>query len=150
MKPAQFDYVSPSTVEAAVEALVASNGEGKVLAGGQSLLPLLNFRMARPAVLVDLNRIRGIVLHRGSRRPHRHRRADPASRARVLATDCRETTGYVRCDAPRRSSGDPQSRHHRGKPLPCGPCGRTTNARDVLRSRNNELGYVGASDDFAR
>lgn len=60
MKPAQFDYVSPSTVEAAVEALVASNGEGKVLAGGQSLLPLLNFRMARPTVLVDLNGIEGL------------------------------------------------------------------------------------------
>jgi CO/xanthine dehydrogenase FAD-binding subunit len=60
MKPAPFDYVSPSTVEAAVEALVASDGEGKVLAGGQSLLPLLNFRMARPKVLVDLNRIEGL------------------------------------------------------------------------------------------
>jgi CO/xanthine dehydrogenase FAD-binding subunit len=60
MKPAKFEYVLPMTVEAAVEALVASNGEGKVLAGGQSLLPLLNFRMARPAVLVDLNGIRGL------------------------------------------------------------------------------------------
>jgi CO/xanthine dehydrogenase FAD-binding subunit len=69
MKPAQFDYVSPSTVEAAVEALVASNGEGKVLAGGQSLLPLLNFRMARPAVLVDLNGIEGLsyIEDRGDR-----------------------------------------------------------------------------------
>jgi carbon-monoxide dehydrogenase medium subunit len=47
-------------VGAAVAALVASNGEGKVLAGGQSLLPLLNFRMARPAVLVDLNAIKGL------------------------------------------------------------------------------------------
>jgi CO/xanthine dehydrogenase FAD-binding subunit len=60
MKPAKFEYVLPMTVEAAVEALVASNGEGKVLAGGQSLLPLLNFRMARPAVLVDLNGIKGL------------------------------------------------------------------------------------------
>jgi CO/xanthine dehydrogenase FAD-binding subunit len=60
MKPAKFEYVSPSTVEAAIEALVASNGEGKVLAGGQSLLPLLNFRMARPSVLVDLNGIKGL------------------------------------------------------------------------------------------
>ena len=60
MKPAKFEYVLPSTVDAAVEALVASNGEGKVLAGGQSLLPLLNFRMARPAVLVDLNGIKGL------------------------------------------------------------------------------------------
>ena len=60
MKPAQFDYVSPTTVDAAVEALVASNGEGKVLAGGQSLLPLMNFRMTRPTVLVDLNGIQGL------------------------------------------------------------------------------------------
>jgi carbon-monoxide dehydrogenase medium subunit len=69
MKPARFDYVSPSTVEAAIEALVASNGEGKVLAGGQSLLPLLNFRMARPAVLVDLNGIEGLsyIEDRGDR-----------------------------------------------------------------------------------
>jgi carbon-monoxide dehydrogenase medium subunit len=69
MKPAKFDYISPSTVEAAVEALVASNGEGKVLAGGQSLLPLLNFRMARPSVLVDLNRIEGLsyIEDRGDR-----------------------------------------------------------------------------------
>src|SRR5262249_31900679 len=60
MKPAKFEYVLPSTVDAAVEALVASNGEGKGLAGGQSLLPRLNFRMARPAVLVDLNGIKGL------------------------------------------------------------------------------------------
>lgn len=69
MKPAQFDYVLPSTVDAAVEALVASNGEGKVLAGGQSLLPLLNFRMARPTVVVDLNGIAGLsyIEERGER-----------------------------------------------------------------------------------
>jgi CO/xanthine dehydrogenase FAD-binding subunit len=69
MKPARFDYVLPATVEAAVDALVASNGEGKVLAGGQSLLPLLNFRMARPSVLVDLNGIEGLsyIEDRGDR-----------------------------------------------------------------------------------
>ncbi|MCP4616758.1 MAG: xanthine dehydrogenase family protein subunit M [Bradyrhizobium sp.] len=69
MKPTRFDYVSPATVEAAIEALVASNGEGKVLAGGQSLLPLLNFRMVRPSVLVDLNRIEGLsyIEDRGDR-----------------------------------------------------------------------------------
>src|SRR5215213_4111856 len=58
MKPARFEYVAPTTLDAAVAALAAANGEGKVLAGGQSLLPLLNFRMARPAVLVDLNGIK--------------------------------------------------------------------------------------------
>lgn len=60
MKPAKFDYIAPATVEAAVEALRAANGEGKVLAGGQSLLPLLNFRMTRPGLLVDLNGIPGL------------------------------------------------------------------------------------------
>jgi carbon-monoxide dehydrogenase medium subunit len=58
MKPAKFEYVAPTTLDAALEALAAANGDGKVLAGGQSLLPLLNFRMARPAVLVDLNGIK--------------------------------------------------------------------------------------------
>src|SRR6185312_13412959 len=60
MKPARFDYVVPATVDAAIEALRAAKGEGKILAGGQSLLPLLNFRMARPAVLVDLNGIKAL------------------------------------------------------------------------------------------
>jgi CO/xanthine dehydrogenase FAD-binding subunit len=58
MKPASFEYVAPTTVDAAVQALAAADGDGKALAGGQSLLPLLNFRMARPSVLVDLNGIK--------------------------------------------------------------------------------------------
>ena len=60
MKPAKFEYVAPTTLDAAVEALAAANGEGKVLAGGQSLLPLLNFRMTRPTVVVDLNGIKDL------------------------------------------------------------------------------------------
>jgi carbon-monoxide dehydrogenase medium subunit len=58
MKPDRFEYVAPSTLDAAVKALAAANGDAKILAGGQSLLPLLNFRMARPALLVDLNGIK--------------------------------------------------------------------------------------------
>ncbi len=58
MKPVKFDYIAPTTLNAAVEALAAANGEGKILAGGQSLLPLLNFRMVRPSILVDVNGIR--------------------------------------------------------------------------------------------
>lgn len=60
MKPAPFDYVAPTSLEAAVAALAAANGDGKVLAGGQSLMPLLNFRMTRPAVVVDLMHIPGM------------------------------------------------------------------------------------------
>lgn len=55
MKPASFRYVKPETVDEAL-ALQAEHGdEGKVLAGGQSLVPLMNMRMAQPAVLIDLN-----------------------------------------------------------------------------------------------
>jgi carbon-monoxide dehydrogenase medium subunit len=57
MKPAAFVYIAPNSLEAAVEAIAAANGDGKILAGGQSLMPLLNFRMARPSVIVDLMHI---------------------------------------------------------------------------------------------
>ena len=60
MKPAKFDYIAPTTLDAAIEALVAADGEGKVMAGGQSLMPLLNFRMARPTIIVDLAKIPGL------------------------------------------------------------------------------------------
>jgi len=60
MKPAAFDYVRADSVAEAVAALVASDGSGKVLAGGQSLVPLLSMRLARPSVLVDINKIPGL------------------------------------------------------------------------------------------
>jgi carbon-monoxide dehydrogenase medium subunit len=60
VKCAPFEYVRPSSVAEAVAALTAADGEGKVLAGGQSLVPVLALRLARPAVLVDVNRIPGL------------------------------------------------------------------------------------------
>ncbi|HVI66890.1 MAG TPA: FAD binding domain-containing protein, partial [Bradyrhizobium sp.] len=57
MKPAKFDYVVPRTLEEATAALATANGDGKILAGGQSLVPMLNFRLLKPALLVDINRI---------------------------------------------------------------------------------------------
>jgi carbon-monoxide dehydrogenase medium subunit len=60
MKPPVFDYIAPTSVEAAVAALAAAAGEAKVLAGGQSLMPMLNFRLLRPSILVDINRIAGL------------------------------------------------------------------------------------------
>ena len=60
MKPPPFAYECPSDVAEAVALLAAHGGEARPLAGGQSLVPLLNFRLARPAVLVDLNRIEAL------------------------------------------------------------------------------------------
>jgi aerobic carbon-monoxide dehydrogenase medium subunit len=57
MKPPPFEYVAPTSIDEAVAALAQGGTEAKLLAGGQSLVPLLNFRLARPALLVDLNRI---------------------------------------------------------------------------------------------
>lgn len=60
MKCAPFDYVRASSVEETVKVLGEADGEGKILAGGQSLVPVLALRMARPAVLVDVNRVPGL------------------------------------------------------------------------------------------
>ncbi len=55
MKPAAFEYLAPDSLDAALAAVAEHGGEGKVLAGGQSLIPVMNFRLAQPAVLIDLN-----------------------------------------------------------------------------------------------
>ena len=57
MKPAPFEYLVADSLQAALEALAAGRGEAKILAGGQSLMPILNFRLARPHTLIDINRI---------------------------------------------------------------------------------------------
>ena len=57
MKPAPFKYYAPTTVEEALGHLAEHGYDAKVLAGGQSLVPMLNFRLAQPAVLVDLNNV---------------------------------------------------------------------------------------------
>lgn len=57
MIPAPFDYVRPSTVDEAVQALATAGEDAKVLAGGQSLLPVLRMRLAAPTTLIDLGRV---------------------------------------------------------------------------------------------
>jgi len=60
MKPARFEYFCPGTVDEAAGLLARYGDEAKVLAGGQSLIPLLKLRFASPATLVDINRIGGL------------------------------------------------------------------------------------------
>src|SRR5438477_7253158 len=55
MKPPPFEYHDPSTLDEALGLLAEHGYDAKVLAGGQSLVPLLNFRLARPERLIDLN-----------------------------------------------------------------------------------------------
>lgn len=60
MKPAPFEYVRPASVEQAIDALVEGGPGARVLAGGQSLIPTLNFRLAEPSLLVDLAALDGL------------------------------------------------------------------------------------------
>ena len=60
MKPAPFEYFDPRTVDEAVALLREHGEDAKILAGGQSLMPLLNMRMARPEALVDLSKVTGL------------------------------------------------------------------------------------------
>jgi len=57
MKPPPFHYLAPETIAETVELLARHGAEGKVLAGGQSLMPMLNFRIARPETLIDINNV---------------------------------------------------------------------------------------------
>src|SRR5271156_5579720 len=60
MKPPVFDYVAATSIDMALAVLADAAGEAKILAGGQSLMPMLNFRLLRPSILVDINRISGL------------------------------------------------------------------------------------------
>jgi carbon-monoxide dehydrogenase medium subunit len=60
MKPGAFIYHAPTTLDGALALLAENSEDGKILAGGQSLVPAMNFRLARPSVLIDINRIPGL------------------------------------------------------------------------------------------
>ncbi|ETW93996.1 MAG: hypothetical protein ETSY1_36770 [Candidatus Entotheonella factor] len=61
MKPAPFDYYAPSSVDEALALLAEHGDDAKLLAGGQSLMPMMNMRLATPQVVVDINRIDGLA-----------------------------------------------------------------------------------------
>ena len=108
MIPAAFDYVRAGSAEEAIAALATHGDEAKLLAGGHSLIPLMRFRLARPAVIVDIGRLADLSYirdggdHVAIGALTRHRAVETselvASRAGLLG----EVTSHV---------GDPQVRH---------------------------------------
>jgi carbon-monoxide dehydrogenase medium subunit len=62
MYPPRFQYEAPDTIEQAIE-LLRQGGEAKVLAGGQSLVPMMKLRFAAPEMLIDINNIPGLAYH---------------------------------------------------------------------------------------
>ena len=61
MKPRPFDYVRPDTVEETLELLAEHGDDARILAGGQSLLPMLNLRLLDPGVVIDITRIAAVA-----------------------------------------------------------------------------------------
>lgn len=100
MKPARFEYVAVASVAEATEAL-ADSEDARVLAGGQSLVPLMNLRLARPSLLVDVNGVgalagfeaRNGTLRFGAMCRHRFLETDPA--VRTQAPIVAETAGLI-------------------------------------------------------
>ena len=71
MKPVSFDYFAPTTVNEAVALLEEHGDDAKILAGGQSLVPMMNFRLVRPTCLVDINQIKDLAyIHEKDDRLH--------------------------------------------------------------------------------
>src|SRR5262245_10603366 len=60
MKLPAFDYACPETLDQAVALLVKENGAARLIAGGQSLIPILAFRLASPSLLIDVRKLRGM------------------------------------------------------------------------------------------
>ena len=61
MKPPRFDYHAPESIDEALDLLGECGPDARLLAGGQSLVPVLNFRLARPRALIDINRVPGLA-----------------------------------------------------------------------------------------
>ena len=112
MKPAPFDYVRPGSLDDAIAALAGDPG-AKVLAGGQSLVPLLSMRLAAPSRLVDINGLPGPRHDRGRRRRRPHRRAGPARRRAGVRRRTPRAAARQPGAGQRRPPDHPQPRHHR-------------------------------------
>jgi aerobic carbon-monoxide dehydrogenase medium subunit len=96
MKPPPFEYAAPRSLDEALSLLAEHGEEAKVLAGGQSLIPVLNFRLTRPSMLIDINDLaelaaitplngRGLRIGAMARQRAAERSADLASRAPLVA-----------------------------------------------------------------
>jgi len=103
LKPPRFDYLAPASLDEALAALAEHGDAAKVLAGGQSLVPLLNFRLVRPAYLVDLNDIPGLAY---IRQENGHVAIGALTRQRAL-----ETSALIRERVPLLADAMPQIGH---------------------------------------
>jgi carbon-monoxide dehydrogenase medium subunit len=155
VKPAKFEYHAPASVDEALALLQRYDGEARILAGGQSLVPMMNFRIASPAAIIDLNRIPELafvtaedeMVRIGAMTRQRRLETDPVVTAKLpLLREALRWVGHL----PTRSRGtiggsiahaDPSAEIPmilqvlEGEIVACGPQGeRQIAAQDLFRS----------------
>src|SRR3984893_10724065 len=133
MKPVSFRYFAPRSVDDALDLLATHGEEGKILAGGQSLVPAMNFRLARPTSLIDINRIDALDYVREGGGELRI-----GALARHARFEAPVTGGVVSALLPpgaahMRPPADPFPRHVLWKHRSCGSCRRMVLARRHTR-----------------
>ncbi len=112
MKPAAFEYSRPATLDEACALLAADDG-ARLIAGGQTLVPLMAMRLARPTRLIDIARIPGLAYIRDEGDEIVDRRDDQAMRGRRRSADPRQAAAARQGDAARRPHADAGERHDR-------------------------------------
>jgi carbon-monoxide dehydrogenase medium subunit len=153
MKPPAFEYIPVSSVDAALAALDAAGGDAKIVAGGQSLVPMLNFRLLKPSALIDINRIAelafiedaGDTIRVGALTRHRHLEMSPLVRDHLPVIS--EAMAHVAHLAIRNRGtiGGSLSHADPAAELPMLAC--LLDARFKIRSRSGER-MVSAHDFF--
>jgi CO/xanthine dehydrogenase FAD-binding subunit len=155
MKPPPFEFFAAESLEEALEVLAVHGDNAKALAGGQSLIPLLNFRLARPAVLVDLNRIHelgrltplptgGIAVGAMARQRDAERSSLISQRAPLLT----EAMPYVAHPQIRNRGTIGGSIAHADPAAELPAIALALDAKLCIRSREREERWVDASDFF--
>ena len=138
MKPARFDYIRAETLAEAHAALAEDGNEARVIAGGQSLLPMLSMRLARPKVAHRHHASAGAAQDQGwwQRHPHWRRRA--AGRTAGVAELGAEPAAARRRPALGRSRADAQPRHRLRLCRACRPeCRNSAGSGRARRQRSN-------------
>ena len=129
MKPAPFAYYVPDTLDEALHLMAEHGYDAKVLAGGQSLVPTMNFRLSQPVIVVDLNRISelsGIETVDGDGvRIGAMTRQRAVERSRLVA----DRVPLVHDTMPYCSRADPQSGNLRWFSCSCRSSGRAASGR---------------------
>jgi CO/xanthine dehydrogenase FAD-binding subunit len=153
MKPASFEYYDPTTLDEALDLMSRFGDEARPLAGGQSLVPLMNFRLLRPAHLIDLNGVselsylkteNGILRIGATTRQRALERSADVARRWPLLREATSFIGHIQIRT-RGTVGGSLAHAFPSAELPMAMV--TLDASFVLRAKNNQR-TIGAEDFF--